>query len=191
MSNKRVWLFRGLVLVGLGLILVSWFSVWWRAEITMLNNWVQIRPYALEMDKFIKGYLPGAKLPDWLPPFVWTYFASILVCLAVSLFAKEKILGFGKIKFSLTTWLILYVGVSFIVCAVTAMVFASLEMSKFYGMTLLGEQTLEIDPESHSFSAVYPKLEPGYYLAYVAGVYSIVLAFLGNRIKGKTPSSAQ
>ncbi len=191
MSNKRIWLFRGLVVVAIALILASWFSPWWRADITMLNNWVQIRPYALEMDSFIRGFLPAAKLPDWMPPFVWTYFAAVMVALVVSAFVKDKILGVGRVRFSLPTWLISGVGVTFIGCAVIAMVYAAMEMSKFYEMQLLGEQMLQIDPESHSFSAVYPQLLPGYYLAYIAGVYCIALGLLINRIKGTTPTTAK
>ena len=190
MNTSRVWLFRGLVVVGIVLILVSWFSVWWRADILMWEDrYAQIRPYALETDPFIKGYMPGAKLPDWIPPFVWTFFGVIMLCMVLGMFVKEKMLGISFFKFSLPTWLITGVGVAFIVCAVVMAVFASSEMANvFPGMNLVGLQSLEIDPESHSFSNVDARFLPGYYLAYVAGLYNVVLGFLSNKIKGVKPT---
>jgi hypothetical protein len=187
-----VWLFRGLVLLGLAMIVVSWFNVWWRADITMLgDNWTQIRPYALEMDPFIKGYLPSARLPDWIPPFVWTFFAVVVACMVLGMFVKEKVLGFGFFKFPLPTWLICGVGVAFIVCAVTMAVYASVEMGKFFGMQLVGDQYLLVDPDTSSYSMVYAKFMPGYYLAYVAGLYCIVLGLLSGRIKGNKRAPVQ
>lgn len=193
MNKNRVWIFRGLVVAGIALILVSWFSVWWRADILMWQDrFAQIRPYALEMDPFIKGYMPGARLPDWMPPFVWTFFAGIMLCMVVGMFAPAKLLGIWKIKFTLPTWLIAGVGVAFIVCAVVMAVYASIEMANvFPGMQLVGLQTLEIDAETHSFSNVDARFLPGYYLAYVAGLYSIVLGLLSDKIKGVKPTSAK
>jgi len=101
LSINRVWLFRSLVIVAIGLILLSWFMPWWRADIIMLNNWAQIRPYGLELDPFTAGYFPSAKMPAYFAPLIWTYFAIIMILMVFSLFVKDRILRLGKIKISL------------------------------------------------------------------------------------------
>jgi hypothetical protein len=193
LNSSRIWLFRGLVAAGIALILASWFSVWWRADILMWQDrYAQIRPYALEMDPFIRGYMPGAKLPDWMPPFVWSFFGAVMLAMVAGMFAPAKRFGIWKIQFPLSTYFISGVGVAFIVCAVVMAVYASIEMARVWpGMQLNALQTLEIDPETHSFSNVDARFLPGYYLAWAAGIYCIVLGLLSDKIKGVKPASAK
>ena len=185
MSINRVWLFRSLVIVAIGLILLSWFMPWWRADIIMLNNWAQIRPYGLELDPFTAGYFPSAKMPAYFAPLIWTYFAIIMILMVFSLFVKDRILRLGKIKISLQKLIIFGVGVSFIVVAVLATIVAAIRTGDFYGLKLLGQQTVIINPDEDIESAADAYFKFGYYMAYIAGLFCIVLAFIRDRITGK------
>jgi len=185
LSNARTWLFRGLVIAATGLILLSWFMPWWRADITMLNNWVQIRPYGLEMDPFTAGYFPSAKMPGYFAPFIWAYFGIIMALVLFSLFVKERIISLGKLKISLPKLIFGGVGLSFIFVAILAVIVAAIRTGDYYGMHLLGRQMVEVDPELGAESLVIPRFLFGYYMAYVAGLFCIVLALLRDRITGK------
>ncbi len=48
MSNARVWLFRSLILIAIGLLFVSWFLPWWKCTTPAMEGWVRIRPWGLE-----------------------------------------------------------------------------------------------------------------------------------------------
>ena len=49
MGNSKIWLFRGLVLVGIGLLLLSWFMPWWSINVYEIGpDAAVIRPWGLE-----------------------------------------------------------------------------------------------------------------------------------------------
>jgi hypothetical protein len=184
-SNKRVWLFRVLVVAAAGLMLLSWVLPWWRADITVINAWVQIHPWGIDCCTFVEEYFPTAAMPGWFAPFAWTYLGICIALLLFSLFAKEKVFSLGKFKFSLPQLIIGGVGLSYMVALVIMVVYGSIRATEYSGMKFLGNQVIEVDPEMNIVSGAYARLLFGYWLAWAVGLLLVVLALVRNRIIGK------
>ena len=184
-SNKRVWLIRVLVIAAAGLMLLSWLLPWWRADITVINAWVMVRPWGLESCQFVEEYFPTACMPGWFAPFAWSYLVICIVLLLFSLFAKEKVFSLGKFKFSLPQLILAGVGLSYMAACVIMVVYGSMRASEYSGMKFLGDQIIEVDSEMNIVSGAYARLLLGYWLAWAAGLLLVVLALVRNRIIGK------
>jgi hypothetical protein len=79
MNNIRVWLFRGLVIIAGGLLVISWSMPWWSCDIlaVKLSNAIIIHPYGLEVNMgAYASYFEemGIVMPGWFAPFMWTYW---------------------------------------------------------------------------------------------------------------------
>jgi hypothetical protein len=186
LSKTRIWLFRSSIIVGIGLLLATWFLPWWRIDVILVNNWAVGHPWGLETDPFVKGFFPTAKMPDWFAPLMFVYLGLIIVLMLLNIFIKDKELHFGKLKFSLHQLLIFGVGVSIIVVAVLAavVIYIRLQEPRFMGAPFLGHAVIQVDADLHIDSATYSRFQAGYYLALGAGIYCILLASLQKRILG-------
>jgi hypothetical protein len=103
MGSARTWIYRVLVLIGVGLLLFTWFQPWWTAYIEALDTTaINIYPYGLEsfipeehLD-WVAGY--DTAMPGWFTPFMWVYLGLVVLALLYSLFASsKKMIGFGKL----------------------------------------------------------------------------------------------
>ena len=184
-SNKRVWLFRVLVIAAAGLMLLSWLLPWWRADITVINAWVIVHPWGLESCQFVTEYFPTACMPIWFKPFAWSYLGVCIALLLFSLFAKDKVFSLGKFKFSLPQLIIGGVGLSYMLACVITVVYGSIRASEYSGMKFLGNQIIEVDSEMNIVSGAYARLLFGYWLAWAVGLLLVVLALVRNKIIGK------
>jgi hypothetical protein len=181
-------LFGGLVLADIGLMLVSWFTPWWVCTVDAIymlhQGLVMIRPWGLEhtLGNFA-GYLAEANLPFWFAWFMWAYLVVSIVVALVALFLKDRKIRLLDMNFNLPQLLIALVGVAYIVCAITAAVFARFRTSDF-GVNFMGYSNVVVDPHSGGYADLNASLQWGYWLAYAVGLLFIVLAFLRNKITG-------
>ena len=190
MGNLRFWLFRGLTIVAIGLMLISWFLPWWYARFDMLpgiDDAVTIHPYGLShrLESTMAYAGEGTEMPTWFTPFMWAYISLCILLLLYSLFLKYRTFNLlGKFKFSLPGTIIGIVGFSFILVAVLAVIVAAIRTGQLGGMKLLGYSFVQLGWVMDT--GAYGTLQLGYYLAYVAGLLCILLALFRNKIIGQS-----
>ena len=177
MNRSRVCLFRSLIIVAIGLMLLSWFMPWWTCDILGLPlfNAVTIHPWGLSniLGEWI-DWIVDALPPWWLSVIAWIFLPSCIGFLLYSLGMRGKK---GKL-------LLGGVGCAYIAYAVAAVIYAAISTGDF-GLSLQGYSFIHEDMGVPWETAVYAKLLPGYYLAHGVGVLCIVLALLRDRIIGK------
>lgn len=184
-SESRVWLFRALTLAAGGLMLISWFMPWWRADILELHRSVEIRPWGLEHNLGdLAGFIKGADMPSWFGPFMWAYLAICVAVLLFSLFAPTRRFQFGSFGFSLSQLLVAGVGVSYIVVLVVAAVYGSMRAGEFWDLQFIGKTYVELGEVEKGY--VGTSLLLGYWLAAAAGVLLLVFGLLRSKIVGQT-----
>jgi hypothetical protein len=191
-GSSKLLMFRVLTLVGAGLMLLSWFMPWWMATIDALHDaTITIRPWGLDntfgpdMAKMVEN----AAMPVFFAPMMWAYLAACMIALILSLVLKDRAIGLGKIKLSLPRVLLGGVGLSYMIALVVAVVFASMRMDTpaFYNMKFIGYTRIVMDVEMAA-GGVTADLLPGYYVAWVAGVFMVVLALFRNKLVGSKPA---
>jgi len=190
MSSSRVWLFRGLVIIAAGLMLLSWFRPWWICTVDaiyMLNQGlIKIRPWGLEHNLgSFAGWVTGSDMPVWFAPLAWAYLG---ICIAALLFAawiNNKDIRLVGRNFNLSKLIIGVVGISYIMVAVTAFVYAKIQTADF-GVNFLGYTYLQVDPHTGGFADLNASLQWGYWLTYGVGLILIALALHRNKILGKS-----
>lgn len=181
--NAKIWLFRFLTLIGVGFIIVSWLLPWWNCQIEMIDKWVRIHPWGLENNLgTYAGYIDAAQMPSWFGPLMWGYLGLAIAALLLSMFVKNKEVTFWKIKTTLPSILILIVGITYVIVAIVAAIFATIRLEDFAGMKLIG--TYFIDWGYPNQTDATGSLMLGYWLTYGAGIYCIILALLRNKITG-------
>jgi len=184
MSRARVWLFRSLVLVSAGLMLLSWFLPWWGVSVPAYSpkDVVVIHPWGLEQDLGpFAGYIHGSEMPVWFAPLMWIYLVICIALLLFSLLAKEKAVSLGKFKLSLPQVLIGGVGLSYIFAVVIAVIVIAIRAGDF-NTPLQGYTYIDLEEIG---SGAWTSLRLGYWLACAVGPLLVALALLRNRIIGK------
>lgn len=188
-NQARVWTFRGLVLVGTAWLLYSWFLPWWSLDIHMLRaDAVVVRPWGEESNLGawqVVFDLP--QMPAFFAPFAWIYLGLCIILLLSSLLVKEKRINRGRFDFFLPQAIIGAAGLAYIVVpAVAAIVIAILlRQYEVRGVTVPLQGTVFLDIGEMWASDVTSRLRLGYWLAWGAGIFLIVLALLRQRIIGR------
>ena len=189
--SVRRWLFGGLLLVGAGLMLVSWFSPWWGARISDLRgvDHIVMRPWGVEVVGEVSTFADRAlySMPALFAPFMWVYLGLCMVALAVSLFVEKEI-TLGQFKLSLPQVLIGIVGLSYMIAVVAALSIALIR-SGDGGVQFLGSSIVP-NPMTGGRTRFTGALKPGYWLAVGAGPVLVALALLRNTIIGKARVTA-
>lgn len=205
MSNSRVWLFRILVVAAVVVMLVAWFLPWWTVDIEALGNDIaQIRPWGLDTSERLGGFsvlLKGAEMPPWFTPMMWAYLGGCMIALLIGLWGPggevrvgsfklnlSRLISFGKFNISLPLVLIAGVGASYIVAAVVAAVYASMQMGNMMNIPLQGRAFVDLGDPIVTY--VDTRLLTGYYLVYVAGLLLIALGLFRDRIIGEPKEQA-
>ncbi len=197
-NSARLWLFRVLVIVGAGVMLVAWFMPWWTIDIEQLGqDIIQIRPWGLQVSESLGSFeilLKGTEMPAWFGPFMWAYLTVCMIALLVALlilgkeirvgkFNLARLFSIGKFRVSLSRLLVGGVGFSYIVVGVVAAVYAQMRMGAMYQVPLQGRVLIDLGEPIITF--VDTRLLTGYYLIYVAAVLLLVLALLQDTIIGQ------
>ena len=148
MSNVRVWAFRVLLIAATGLLLLSWFMPWWSIDVYEIGqNAAVIRPWGLETHLRESEYalIAGAEMPAWFAPFTFTYLAIAVLALLFSLFAPNRQVKLGKIRFALPSLVIGFVGLSYVVVVVTAYTVAKMRTGEYFGgVNLIGYTYIDL-----------------------------------------------
>lgn len=186
MNNRRLWMFNGLIIIGIGLMLISWFLPWWSCDIygeQSFGNAVVIHPYGF-IDNLgtFASYIDGSAMPAWFGPLMWIYLGICLACLLFSIFSNRKF-SFRKREFTLSEFLIGIVGLSYIAVVIVAVIVMAIRTGDFYGTHLIGKTRFAV--MEFVEGDVYASLKLGYWLACGVGPLFIVLSILRNKIIGK------
>jgi hypothetical protein len=195
MGGLRDWLYRVLILVCGGLMLLSWLQPWWRSDIQEAGMYVQIRPWGLEntLGSYIQYLGSDPNMPAFFAPLMWGYLGIALVVLLIGMFVKDLAVNLGKLgtwlprwlmKLPLPVWLIGGVGVSFIVFVVTCASIAYFRTSEF-GINLIGQSYITIGDFELGTLAI-SGFQWGYFLACFVGPALVVLSLLRSKIIGKS-----
>ena len=194
MKISKVWIWRGMVVVCAAVILVSWLMPWWNANIYEISpEAVQIRPWGLvnnvgaEYGPLIKK----AEMPDWFAPFMWSFLAIMIICLALSLVAKEVLVNLGPLNFivpkwvkrrALPSWLCGGVGIAYCVCVLVMFLYASQRTPEFWHTPFLGTTHISLGDSYNS--DVETSLQPGYFLAWIVGIALTVMGIYRHKFLG-------
>lgn len=196
----RPWLFRGLLVIGAGLMLVSWYLPWWSGHISNIalgKDHLAVHPWGVEVMDLIAPMVvdrtPYA-MPGFFAPLMWVYLAACMAALLASLFVERKI-ALGRFKVSLPEALIALVGVSYLIATLSAIAIAAM-WAHSAGFQLLGSTTfsnrggafevlIPVAKPKDEESVMTGALMPGYWLAVATGPFLIALALLRNIIVGK------
>ncbi|WP_173930951.1 hypothetical protein [Chelativorans sp. Marseille-P2723] len=189
--SLRFWLYGVLVLAGAGLMLASWFSPWWGAQISDLpgRDHMVLRPWGVELVSEVRTYANRAlySMPGFFEPFMWTYLGVCMLALAVSIFVTKTV-SLGRFRISLAQLLIGFVGLSYLIAVVTAFIIAQIR-SGAGGVQFIGT-SLVFNPITGSNTRFIGALKPGYWMAAATGPVLIVLALLRNVIIGRSRKRA-
>jgi hypothetical protein len=185
-SNIRVWLFRLLVIIAAGLMVLTWLQPWYIAYaygFFEVPNGVIIHPWGLELNlgEYV-GYARGADMPGWFAPFMWSYLGICLLALLYSAFWGRKEIKIGKKTLTLSSLLIGLVGISYIIAAILAVIIAAIRTGDYFDMKLLQPSMIQVYPEVW----VKGDLMWGYYLIYGFGILCILIALLRKKIIGES-----
>jgi hypothetical protein len=187
--KARIWLFRGLTLLGTALFVVSWLLPWWRAYIMekeLLGSYMQINPWGLGTNLPIdyRPYYNSWLMPDWWGPFAWTLFGCFVAALLLSIFVKEKQLNiFGKIKMPLPQFLVLGAGAMYVITLIAAVVVTYIRTQDFTkGFKLIGDTFISLGGALEG--TMHAQYEFGFWLACGAAVFLVVIGLLRNKIIG-------
>lgn len=188
MTSPRVWLYRILIILSIGFLLLTWFMDWWGCNIYALHgDVVIIHPYGMWLDlETIGGFISlikGYEMPIWFTPAMWIYLVICVGLLLFSLFAKNKEFKIIKIKTTLPSFIIGLVGFSYIFVCILAVIVISIRAVNFFETPLQGYFSIYIGEGFQS--GAESSLRLGYWLAVVVGPLLMLLAILRNKIIGK------
>lgn len=184
MNSLRVWLFRGLVLAALGLMLVSWFMPWWSCDIEALNikDAVIIHPFGLEVNHLVLGYLRWAVMPGWFAPLAWAYLGLAIAAILIGTWIKDTSIGLFGRKFNLSKLIIGIAGFSYIVVVIVAVIVMAIRTGPV-GLHLVGRSFFVVGPTEATW--VSARFLFGYWLACGVGPLLLALALLRDKIIGR------
>ncbi len=188
MKNSRIWLFRVLVVVGAGLMALTWTMPWWTVTINELGkDLVKVYPYGLELNLGEwASYAAGADMPAFFTPLMWLYFAVAIVALLVGAWVHDKNIRLLGKEFDLSRWLVGLVGLTYLMAAVGAVIAITIRASSFFNTPVQGYFSIAF---SEIESGGVSTLTPGYWLAWGVGLYLAVLGLLRNKIVGKSKAN--
>ncbi len=182
MSNFRLWLYRSLVSMTAGLMVISFIRPWWIADISAQLGYVgTIKIYAYGFSHNLDNlpeYLAGDITPFYQTVLAWVYLAASVGLILYSTWLRGRK---GR-------WLLGGVGLIFIAYATIAVIWIATRTGDLgigiplqgYGLIMEGGRRVDIDTS----------LQFGYYLTYGAGLMCIALALLRNKIVGKPKLNA-
>jgi hypothetical protein len=187
--KARVWLFRGLTLLGTALFVVGWLLPWWRTYIMekeLLGSYMQISPWGLLTNLPIdyRPYYNAWLMPDWWAPFAWCLFGVMAAGLLLSIFVKEKQINIlGKIKMPLPQLLVLAIGLLLVFTMIAMVVVAYIRTQDFtVGFKLMGDTFISLGGALEG--TMHAQFEIGYWMSCSVAVFLVVLALLRNKIIG-------
>jgi hypothetical protein len=179
-GSWRLWLFRGLVLGACIMVIISAVLPWWSAVVSHYDSgtWrITIYQYGIP-----RGAAPLDIATDLTPVYqivlAWVYVAASAGLMLWSTWLKGK-----KAQLLLAA-----IGLSFALYAAVAAYIVIAHRVADFGGQLVGVSAIRIPQQDISDVPLNmtSKLRAGYYLAYIAGGFTVVLALLRNVITGSS-----
>ena len=187
-SSVGRWIFGGVTLVALALILYTWYQPWWVAYIEELKqNGVMIYPHAMNILGTLRDYpqwIVGAEMPVWFWPAMWIYLLICVFSLLASFLFKNEYFMWGKKKVYMDQFLVGLIGFGYIVFVIVFPLVISIKAPQFGGVKLQGHVFISMDEHTESF--VNTALQPSYWIACFIGPVLMLMAFFRNKILGKS-----
>ena len=174
--KNRIWVFRILGLVPIGLMILSFSQRWWTCDIQQYGlNCVSVRPYGLvhNLGNFIM-YVDELLPPKWLTYAAFIFILVAVAALIYSLFAK---LSVGKL-------IMRGVGGAYIGYIAIVTIYALVSFEKI-GINPVGYRFLEAGEFVPFETGVIGRILPGYYIALVAALLCVALASFRERLTGE------
>ena len=203
MTNRRVWLFRILIVIATASLVAAWFMPWWSASIKDIPAYkypISIYPYGLDahlMWEYLTIMPEGgaeAEMPAFFTPVMWLYFGLVVAALLIAawLVNKDRNISLFRRKFNLSKFLMIVVGLSYMVVCGLAVIVASMRLGDI-GINLVGYTFVNLGHYAvwTLETSVDAYLRFGYWLACGVGPFLIILALLRNRIVGRSTSVSQ
>ena len=189
-NPARVWVFRGLVAAGTGWLLYSWFQPLWSLDIAMLGpDRVIVRPWGEQANLGSWNVVFDIpQMPAFFEPFAWTYLGLCVLVLIASMFVKDRHVRLARFSLSLPRAMIGAVGFGYIAVPAIATLALLYNLNQFEvdGVTVPLQGTVHLDFGQPWASNVTSNLREGYWLAWGAGAFLIILALLRPRIIGRS-----
>ncbi len=199
MNKARVWLFSGLVIILAGLLAFTFFQPWWVCHVESSAagiHDVTVYPYGLDgggLEGYFKLMPEGGKevaMPAWFTPAMYVYLGLALAALLVGAFLRNKnIKVFGR-TINLSRWLILIVGISYIIVVIAAVVMVKVR-NEAMGLPFLGAKVgIDLGQFAmwHIVLDATASLQIGFWLACAVGPLLVAVALLKNKIIGSKPA---
>jgi hypothetical protein len=183
MKRFRVWLYRGLVLITLIMMVISFIGPWWTANLDIVRVKDPIRIYAFGMrqnltTQEIALFLASDETPAYQTQIAFAYLGAVCVLALLSIWIKG-----WKGQAMLSS-----LGLIYIAYAVIAIVWVSSSAGAF-NMRLQGiSQLTEYAGENQIMATAGIKL--CWYLALTSGILMLLLGILRPLIVGKSKAIA-
>jgi hypothetical protein len=186
MNNLRVWVFRFFVLCVIGVMVMAYILPWWVCNIAeiFIENQVVIHAYGLSnnLGSSFAGYFSGSEMPAFFTPLMWTFLGVTIILSLLSLFVKDKEIRIWKIHTSLSSFIMGFVGLAWIVVVLIGLIVMAVRTGDFYGIHLNGTTFISLGHPKEGNAVA--SLQLGYYLACAVGPLCLILAILRNKIIG-------
>jgi hypothetical protein len=176
MDALRMWLFRSLILVVAGMLILSVYLPWWSAKVQLVVTPASgLESFKVMLYQHGIPTTAGAEYfqTDVTPPsqvkLAWGYAGLSTALLLAGSIPKGK---WGR-------WLIGITSLGYIVYTAGALVLMS-QRTAVYGVPLMGQTVLA----KQNGEIVKTGFLTGYYLAYISGALGLVLAVFRDKITG-------
>ena len=176
MGSFRFWLFRGLVAIAAGVMVISFTMPWWIAEV--LPETETVSPFTIEVYQY---GIPRAQGSEYISTDITPFYQTVLAW--VYLAASAGLILFSTwLKGRKGQFLLGGIGAIYIAYAAIAVFIVVANRSADFGVPLQGQATIFYE---QVFVNIDTSLQYGYNLTYAAGGMCIALALLRNIIVGK------
>jgi hypothetical protein len=181
-GSLRVRLYRGLALIAVALMAVSFSLPWWTCVIQS-NRWIKIYGWGLQHNLVdLAASVSQDITPAYQKVLAWLYLAA---CAAVIIFSAFRL---KRKKSYLPTIVLGIAGLSYIAYAAIAGFVVIADRVKVFGVNLTGQTLIKTNSW---MTVIHSKFDTGFYLAFAAGILCVLLAGIRFIIVKKAQSEIQ
>ncbi len=174
-----IWIYRALVIILCGFMLLSFILPWWSADLSVIKEPDAIRIYGWGLRHDLTQYrqfISQDETPLYQTALAWSYMALNIVLLALIAWLKGK-------KGAVMTGV---VGLGYLAYALTALFCVIAPRLEETGLVLQGQIVKTILVKSVFITS---SLQPGYYLACAASAACLLLGLIRLILTIRKPQS--
>ncbi len=174
-----IWLYRGLVIVAVALMTISFINPWWTANIDMvaeITDPVRIYGWGLQHDLVeLRSYIEMDETPSVHIAIAWAYLGISVVIVLASMWLSGKK---GRL-------LLGSMGFVYVIYAAVAIFVVVTNRLTVLGIPLQGTSFFAGSVSESYGVNIHSSLRLWYYFTYIAGSMCVVLALFRNNIVEK------